>query len=59
MQFQKLISFSPQQFQMEGAGFKSKLQKNLRETQTAWKKFLKSAIDALAPVIGMALAGKS
>ena len=44
---------------LEGGSIKSKLQKILRGTQTAWNKFLKPAINATAPFIGMAVSAKT
>ena len=44
---------------MEGEAIKSKLQKSFRGTQTAWNKFLKPAINATAPFIGMAVVAKT
>ena len=44
---------------LEGGSIKSKLQKIFRGTQTAWKKFLKSAINATAPIIGMVVSAKT
>ena len=56
---QKIITFTPNQFQLEGGSIKSKLQKVFRGTQTAWNKFLKPAINATAPFIGMAVSAKT
>ena len=56
---QKQITFTPRQFQMEGGSIKSKLEKISRGTQTAWSKFLKPAINATAPFIGMAVSAKT
>ena len=56
---QKQITFSPNQFQLEGSGFKNKLKSIFRGTQTAWDKFLKPAINATAPFIGMAVTAKT
>ena len=56
---QKQITFSPNQFQMQGSGFKNKLKSIFRGTQTAWNKFLKPAINATAPFIGMAVSAKT
>ena len=56
---QKQITFSPNQFQLEGSGFKKKLKSIFRETQTAWNKFLKPAINATAPFIRMAVSAKT
>ena len=56
---QKQITFSPKQFQLEGAGFKNTMKKIFKRSQTAWSKFLKPTINTLAPVIGMAVGAKS
>ena len=56
---QKQITFSPNQFQLEGAGFKNTMKKIFKGSQTAWHKFLKPTINTLAPVIGMAVGAKS
>ena len=56
---QKIITFTPNQFQLEGGSIKSKLQKIFKGTQTAWNKFLKPAIIATAPFIGMAVSTKT
>ena len=56
---QKQISFSPNQFQVEGAGFKNTMEKIFKGSQSAWNTFLKPTINTLAPVIGMAVGAKS
>ena len=56
---QKQIEFSPTEYQLEGSGFKYELQKVLEKTRTPWNKSLRPAINAKAPVIGMALAAES
>ena len=56
---QKIITFTPHQYMLEGGSIKSKLQKIFRGTQTASNKFLKPAINATAPFIGMAVSGKT
>ena len=56
---QKQITFSPNQFQLEGAGFKNTMKKIFEGSQTAWSNFLKPTINTLAPVIGMAVGAKS
>ena len=56
---QKQITFTPKQFQLEGGSIKSKRQNFFRGTQTAWNKFLKPAINATAPFIGMAGSAKT
>ena len=42
---QKVITFTPHQYMLEGASIKNKLQKIFRGTQTAWNKFLKPAVN--------------
>ena len=56
---QKQITFSPKQYMLEGNGFKNKMKKIFKGSQTAWNKFLKPTINTLAPVIGMAVGAKS
>ena len=56
---QKQLTFSPNQFQLEGAGFKNTMKKIFKGSQTAWNKFLKPAINATAPFIGMAVSAKT
>ena len=56
---QKIITFTPHQYMLEGGSIKSKLQKIFRGTQTAWRKFLKPAINATAPFNGMAVSAKT
>ena len=56
---QKQVTFTPQQFQPDGGSIKSKLQKNFKGTQTAWNKFLKPAVNVVAPFIGMAVSAKT
>ena len=56
---QKVITFTPHQYMLQGGSNKSKLQKVLRGTQTAQNKFLKPAINETAPFIGMAVSAKT
>ena len=44
---------------LEGGSIKSKLQKIFKGRQTAWDKFLKPAINATAPFIGMVVSAKT
>ena len=55
----KIITFTPHQYMLEGGSITSKLQKIFRGIQTAWNKFLKPAINATAPFIGMAVSVKT
>ena len=52
---QKIITFTPHQYMLEGGSIKSKLQKIFRGTKTAWNKFLKPALNMASPYIGMAV----
>ena len=56
---QKIITFTPHQYMLEGGSIKSKLRKIFRGTQTALNKFLKPAITATEPFIGMAVSAKT
>ena len=56
---QKIITFTPHQYMLEGGSIKKKLQKIFKGTQTAWNKFLKPAINASAPFIGVAVGAKT
>ena len=56
---QKQITFSPRQFQLEGAGFKNTMKKFFKGSQTAWNRFLKQAVNVAAPFIGMAVGAKT
>ena len=56
---QKMITFTPQQSQLEGGSIKSKLQKIFRGTQTAWNKFIKPGLKMATPLISAAVAAKT
>ena len=56
---QKQIIFGPNQFQLEGAGFKNTMKKIFKGSQTAWIKILKPTINTLAPVIGMVVSART
>ena len=56
---QKQITFSPNQFQMEGAGFKNKMKKLFKGTDKMWNIYLKPAVNVAAPFIGMAVGAKT
>ena len=56
---QNQITFTPRQFQMEGAGFKNKVEKIFKETKSARIKVLKHGANVAAPLIRMDFAGKS
>ena len=56
---QKQITFSPNQFQLEGSGFKNKLKSIFRGTKTAWDKFIKPGLKMATPLISAAIAAKT
>ena len=56
---QKMITFTPNQFQLEGGSIESKLQKNFKGTQTAWNKFIKPGLKMATPLISAAVAAKT
>ena len=54
-----MITFSPNQFQLEGAGFKNTVKKIFKGSQTAWSKFSKPALKIATPVISAGAAMKT
>ena len=56
---QKIITFTPHQYMLEGGSIKCKLQKVFKGTQTAWSKFLKPGFEKATPVIPAAIAAKT
>ena len=56
---QKMITFTPNQFQLKGGSIKSKLQKIFRGTQTAWNKFNRPGLKMATPLISAAVAAKT
>ena len=56
---QKMITFTPNQFQLEGGSIKSKLQKIFKATQSAWNKFIKPGFKMATPLISAAVAAKT
>ena len=56
---QKIITFTPHQYMLEGGSIKSKLQKIFKGTQTTWNKYLKHVLNMASPYIGMAVSAKT
>ena len=56
---QKQITFTPKLVQLERAGFKNTMRRIFKGNRKAWYNFLKPAVKTVAPVIGMAIGGKS
>ena len=55
---QNKITFTTNQFQLDGGSINSQLQNFFKRTQAAWNKFLKPTIITLAPVVGMTVSSK-
>ena len=56
---QKIITFTPHQYMVEGGSVKSKLVKLFRGTKTAWDKFIKPGLKMGTPLISAAVAAKT
>ena len=56
---QKQITFSPNQFQLEGGSIKSKLKSIVRGTKPAWDKLIKPGLKMATPLISAAVAAKT
>ena len=56
---QKMITFTPNQYQLEGGSIKSKLQKIFKGTQSACNKFIKPGLKIATPLISAAVAAKT
>ena len=55
--FQKQVTFTANQFLMEGYGFENTKKKS--KIQKAWVKFLKPTVNTLAPVVFMTIGAKT
>ena len=56
---QKQITFSPNQFQLEGAGFKNTMKKIFEGNQTAWNNILKPALKIATTINSAGVAMKT
>ena len=56
---QKMITFTPNQFQLDGGSIKNKLKSIFRGTKTAWDKFIKPGLKMATPLISAAVAAKT
>ena len=56
---QKIFTFTPYQYMLEGGSIKGKLKKILKETKTAWESFIKPVLKMGAPLISAAVAAKT
>ena len=56
---QKIITFTPHQYMIEGGSIKSKLQKIFRGTKKTWDSFIKPGLKMATPLISAAVAAKT
>ena len=56
---QKQITFSPNQFQLEGAGFKNTMKKIFKGSESLWNKYIKKGLKIATPLISAAVAAKT
>ena len=56
---QKIVTFTPHQYMLEGVSIKSKLQKIFRGTKKAWDSFIKPGLKMATPLISAAVAAKT
>ena len=56
---QKIITFTPHHYMLEGGSIKSKLQKIFRGTKKAWDSFIKPGLKMATPLISAAVAAKT
>ena len=56
---QKIITFTPHQYILEGGSIQGKLQKIFRGTKTAWHKFIEPVLKMATPLISAAVAAKT
>ena len=56
---QKIITFTPHQYMLEGGSIKSKLQKIFRGTKKIWDNFFKPGLKMATPLISAAVAAKT
>ena len=56
---QKIITFTPHQYMLEGGSIKSKLHKIFRGTKKAWDSFIKPGLKKATPLIPAAVAAKT
>ena len=56
---QRIITFTPHQYMLEGGSIKSKFQKNFRGTKKTWDSFIKPGLILATPLISAAVAAKT
>ena len=56
---QKIITFTPHHYMVEGGSIEGKLWKIFRGTKTAWDKFIKPGLKMATPLMSAAVAAKT
>ena len=56
---QKIITFTPHQYMLDGGSIKIKLHKNFSGTKKAWDSFIKQCLKMATPLISAAIAAKT
>ena len=56
---QKLVTFTPNQFMLEGGSIKSKLRKIFRGTKKTWDSFFRPGLKRSTPLVSAAIAAKT
>ena len=56
---QKIITFTPHQYMLEGGSIKSKFQKIFKGTKKAWDIFIRPGLKMATPLISAAVAAKT
>ena len=56
---QKIITFTPHQYMLEGGSIKSKLHEIFRGTKKAWDSFIKPGLKMATPLISAAVAAET
>ena len=56
---QKIITFTPHQFMLEGGSIKRKLQKTFKGTKKAWDSFIEPGLNMVTPLISATVAART
>ena len=56
---QKIMTFTPHQYMLEGGSIKSKLQNVFRGTRKAWDSFIKTGLKMATPLISATVSAKT
>ena len=56
---QKQLTFTPNQFQLEGAGFKNTIKRNFKGTEKVWNNFNKPGLKEGSPIVSAGVAAQT